>query len=186
MSATRGRREHEPDVPVWAHSMRPYYTADQLGEPPTGTVWIEWTGEPSPYENPTIMYKAVLGQIDAGTREVLDAMDQMRIVRIEGITYRTLRQGNGLGEIPHMTEPVYVWGPNHKAAPGQIGSFVQALSNADADRVKSSNVGHEFRVWCERDGGAVMPFLIPDGNITLGKEETFQSVKTFSRAMGWR
>jgi hypothetical protein len=147
---------------------------------------MEWTGEASPYENPTVMYRKITGQIPAFQVQVLDALNKMRIVRIEGITFRRLRGGDGEYEVFGLSEPVMEWGPNHKAAPGTRGSFVQAVTHADADKIKAKPCGREFRIWFERDGEPEVHFQVPETSITLAKPELFRSYQQFAEAMNWR
>jgi hypothetical protein len=156
-----------------------------MPEPPKGHVWVEWVGEVSPLDNPVVEYKLVTNQLDAETADILRSIAQHRVARVEGFSWRSLHTGNGLGEINHLQEPIIVWGPNGRARPGEIGSYIQAVKFADADKIKSTEVAHQFRIWWERDGLAAMNFSLPSQTILLGKEELFEDLTSFRRAMGW-
>lgn len=179
------RLELAPDLPAWAENGKPLADPETMPAPPKGCVWVEWVGEISPLHNPVIQYKLITGQLPAEDAEILRSIARLRVARVEGISWRGLHAGNGSGEIPHFTEPVVVWGPDRNAKPGAIGSYIQALTHADADKVKSSDVGHQFRIWWEKDGGGAVQFTFPEQTITLGKEQFFRTTPEFHRAMGW-
>jgi hypothetical protein len=191
------RRELAPDLPSWAQQARPLgVNPDTMPDPPSGCVWCEWVGEVSPLENPWVEYALVTRKLTRQQEKILRAIANVRTARVDGVSWRALHDGNGLGEIPHLQglyNGAVIWGPcpdlgkalKPNPRPGEPGSYIQAVPHATADKIKSSTVGHQFRVWWEKDGGAEVMFTLPAKTVTLGKEEFFEDLPDFRRAMGW-
>lgn len=179
------RPELDPGVPEWARNLRPIYDPKTMQPPPKGHVWVEWTGEASPFENPVVQYRSLMGQFTAEQTDMLHALAKLRIARVERKTTRTLRGGNGVGQINGLSVPVVRWGPFENVPAGSRGSFIQALTFADADKVKASASGGEFRIWWERDGEPRLDIVLPGGAVQIVKAENFKHFGEFRRAMGW-
>lgn len=160
------------------------FDGERLPAPPAGHVWVEWVGEASPLDSPIVRFNLATGRYNAEQQSVIRRLMQVRIARVHGHT-RTLRRGNGLGQIPTLGVEAVTFGPNERARAGQPGSFLQAVPFRAADAIKASVSGHEFVIHNERDGEAVSTLTLPDGTIRIVNADTFADLGNFRRAMGW-
>lgn len=158
------------------------FDADRLPEPPQGHVWVEWVGEASALDSPVVRFNLMTGKYTPEQVAVIRELARVRIARTHRHT-RTIRRGNGQGQIPSLGVPMVRFGPNAKAGPGQPGSFLQAVPFKAADAIKASECGHEFIIHRERDGEAQSHLKLPDGTIRIVKRETFESLGELRRAM---
>lgn len=164
-------------------SNAPLVNGERLPSPPAGHVWVEWVGEASPLDSPVVRYNLATGRYSREQQMVIRRLMQVRLARVQGHT-RTLRRGNGSGQIPTLGVEVVRFGPVERARPGQPGSFVQAVPFKAADAIKSSESGHEFVIHKEHDGEAVSALHFPDGTIRVVKSEEFASLGSLRRAIG--
>ncbi|MGN6033532.1 MAG: hypothetical protein ACTHQE_17905 [Thermomicrobiales bacterium] len=160
-------------LPDWATSLRKIAPDDRVPDPPAGHVWLEWVGEASPTDNPVVQFNMVLRRYTPEQMDMIRTLARRRIARVENHTRRIFKQGNGYGELPHLSVPALVFGPSVKVKPGEFGSFIQAVTFRDADIIKGSICGHEFRIWREHDGEPELNVNLPNGSITLAKPEQF-------------
>jgi len=176
-------------LPDWATSLRKIAPDERVPDPPAGHVWLEWVGEVSPTDNPVVQFNMVTRRYTAEQMDMIRTLARRRIARVENHTRRVFKQGNGYGEIPHLSVPALVFGPSVKVKPGEFGSFIQAVTFRDADTIKGSICGHEFRIWRERDGEPELNVNLPNGSITLARPEQFADTaegrQRFLRAMNW-
>ncbi|HEY7119515.1 MAG TPA: hypothetical protein VH475_23185 [Tepidisphaeraceae bacterium] len=138
-----------------------------LGEPPDAaaaddearTVAVTWVGEPALFDNPVTQYRVFLtrhnlppqGGLSPYTREQLAALEaamRIRIIPFPGHT-RELGPRDGLSR-------EYRWG--HAA-----GSRTIPVRYADAEKIKASPSGHEFRLPDEPES----PFATVPTNLRL-------------------
>lgn len=155
---------------------------ERLPEPPHGHVWVEWVGEASALDSPVVRYNLISGKYTPEQVHVIRELARRRIARVHRHTTRSIRRGNGEGQIPTLGVERVTFGPNAKARPGQPGSFVQAVPFRAADAIKASECGHEFIIHNERDGEQQSHLRLPDGTIRVVKSETFSNLTDFRRA----
>lgn len=160
------------------------YESERLPNPPKGCVWVEWVGEPSPIDSPVVRFNLIMGKYTREQRKVIKELSRVRIARVHRHT-RSIRRGNGLGQIPNLGEPLVRFGPRQNAAPGTTGSFLQAVPFKAADAIKSSECGHEFVIHNERDGEQESKIIVQENGLKMAKEEAFGSPVDFYREMGW-
>ena len=156
----------------------------QLPPAPAGHVWVEWVGEASPLDSPVVRFGLMTGKYTAAQEKVIRRLMEVRIARVHRHT-RTLRRGNGLGELPSLMVPIVRFGPDQRRKPGERGSFIQAIPFKAADAIKSSDAGHEFKIWRERDGEPVNTLTLPDGTLRAFRSDQFADFGSFRREMGW-
>ena len=156
---------------------------ERLPQPPAGHVWVEWVGEASPVDSPVVRYNLATGRYTQEQEDVIRRLMQVRIARVKGHT-RTIRRGNGAGQVPTLGVAYVRFGPNPKARPGTHGSFTQAIPFRAADAVKASECGHEFIIHNERDGEAISTLNLPEGRIQVIKADAFRSLGELRRAAG--
>lgn len=160
------------------------YESEHLPPPPQGCVWVEWVGEPSPLDSPTVRFNLILGKYTREQRRVIKDLSRRRIARVHRHT-RSIRRGNGAGQIPNLGEPLVRFGPNQRAAPGTRGSFCQAVPFKAADAIKASQSGHEFIIHNERDGEQVSTISIQETGLKMMADDAFGNIKALQREMGW-
>jgi hypothetical protein len=165
-------------------SNAPLVDGERLPPPPNDHVWVEWVGEASPLDSPVVRYRLLTGQYTAEQQAVIRRLMEVRIARTHRHT-RTIRRGNGLGQIPTLGVEFVRFGPDQRKRPGEPGCFIQAIPFRAADAVKASESGHEFVIHQERDGEQQSHLRLPDGTVRIVSEETFQDFRGFRRAMGW-
>lgn len=155
----------------------------QVPPAPAGHVWMEWVGEASAMDSPVVRFNMITGRYTQEQMDMIRALAQVRIARVKGHT-RTIRRGNGEGQIPTLGVEVVRFGPDPFARPGQPGSFLQAIPFKAADAVKASECGHEFLIWRERDGEQQSNLRLPNGTVQVVRAETFNNLTDYQRA--WR
>jgi hypothetical protein len=165
-------------------SNAPLVDGERLPPPPIGHVWVEWVGEASPLDSPVVRHNLLLGKYSPEQEAVIRRLMEVRIARAHRHT-RTVRRGNGLGQIPALGVAFVRFGPDQRKRPGQPGSFIQAVPFRAADAVKASEAGHEFVIHNERDGEQQSHLRLPDGRIKIVSEQQFADFGGFRRAMGW-
>ena len=165
-------------------------------EPEQGFVWLEWIGQPSPSYSPTVRMLMVGKKLSPQKKKVLRDIMERAIVRVDGRTRRIMRRGNGYGQIPHLSQD-WIWGPKANAKPGQPGSYIQKVPYRDADLLKSSAAGKEWRVLGYAGDTDVEPitavtnavlfqdvFSSPEA-VRLGEGESVSTYQGLKRSMGW-
>jgi hypothetical protein len=152
--------------------------------PPSGHVWVEWVGEASPLDSPVVRLNLLLGRYSPEQEAVIRRLMEVRIARTHRHT-RTIRRGNGYGQVPTLTVELVRFGPDQRRRPGQRGSFIQAVPFRAADAIKASDAGHEFVIHNERDGEQQSFLHLPNGRISVVNEQTFTDFGGFRRSMGW-
>lgn len=160
------------------------FREEQLPPPPPGHVWVEWVGEASPLDSPIVRYNLLMGKYSPEQNAVIRRLAQVRLARVHGHT-RTIRRGNGVGQVPTLGVEFVRFGNKANARPGQPSSFLQAVPFRAADAIKASECGHEFIIWHERDGEAISNFRLPEGTLVVVKQDTFHDFDGLRRAMGW-
>jgi len=156
----------------------------QLPPAPQGCVWVEWVGEASPLDSPVVRFNLAMGRYTAEQEAVIRRLMEVRIARVHRHT-RTIRRGNGYGQIPTLGVEFVRFGPDQRKRPGEPGSFIQAVPFRAADAIKASESGHEFRIWNERDGEQTNHIQVQDGTLKIVSQEAFKDFGGFRRAMGW-
>lgn len=154
---------------------------DRLPEPPAGHVWVEWVGEASALDSPVVRFNLITGKYTPEQEAVIRELARKRIARTHRHS-RTIRRGNGEGQIPTLGVERVKFGPNIRARIGTPGSFVQAIPHRAADAIKASECGHEFIIHNERDGEAVSVINLPESSVRIVKRETFASLTDLRRA----
>lgn len=100
------------------------------------TVEVEWIGEPSPIEDPQVAYWLLrAGQADGYTPQqakIVRAAARLRTGRFPGHNRELTADRDGLSQD-------YVWGP-------KVGTYVRRVRFRDAEKIKASRSGHEFRL----------------------------------------
>ncbi|WP_300268718.1 hypothetical protein [Microbacterium sp.] len=155
---------------------------ERLPEPPQGHVWVEWVGEASALDNPVVRYNMITGKYTREQMEIIREISRRRIARTHRHR-RSIRRGNGEGQIPTLGVERVVFGPNIRARPGQRGSFIQAVPFRAADAIKASDCGHEFIIHNERDGEQQSKLRLPDGTIRIVRRDTFKNIDQLRRAI---
>ena len=127
-----------------------------------GHILVEWIGEMSPLAHDQIVAAIRLGIIPEiitkkdGTKvnlhKMLGQANRLTSTRWDGITTRTVTPADGFSRTIR-------WG-------SRPGSYIQELTNADADRLFATAVQHEFRYyddgqWYEFERDPVL--LLPPG-----------------------
>lgn len=157
---------------------------ERLPAPPKGRVWVEWVGEPSPMDNPVVRYNLITGKYTRKQEQVIRNLARVRLARVHRHT-RTIRRGNGYGQIPSLGETLVRFGPDQRRKPGTPGSFIQAVPFKAADAIKASACGHEFVIHNERDGEQVSHIAIQETGLKVETREAFSTFTSFRREMGW-
>lgn len=155
-----------------------------LPEPPKGHVWVEWVGEASPMDSPIVRFNLIANKYTREQRRVIKELSRVRIARTHRHT-RTLRRGNGAGQLTSLHVPYVRFGPNQRAAPGTTGSFTQSVPFKTADAIKSSASGHEFIIHNERDGEHQNMIQIQETGLKADAHEAFKNFSSFRKEMGW-
>lgn len=155
-----------------------------LPPPPVGHVWVEWVGEASPLDSPVVRHRLMTGRYTREQEAVIRRLMQVRVARVHRHT-RTLRRGNGLGQLPALGVEMVRFGPDERVRPGQPGSFIQAIPFKAADTIKACDSGHEFRIWNERDGEQINHIQIVDPTLKVVARDEFREFGGFRRAMDW-
>lgn len=129
------------------------------------TVEVEWVGERSPLESPLVEYKlARQGMPDGFTPHqaaVIRAAAKLRIGRWKGHS-REIGVRDGLSR-------TYLWG--HR-----VKTFVRRMPYPDAERLKASASGHEFRIVGHEPDPS--PLRLPEGHIRLVGDREFNRIET--------
>jgi hypothetical protein len=115
---------------------------------PPGYVLVEYVGDESPFDDPYVTLRIQMGKYTPDQVEVLREMAR-RAIKPWAHLRRTITKGGGFGEIPGFSRSyVFGHGQRHKppAEPGEPGSFYQLMTNRDADLLKSSEAGYQFRI----------------------------------------
>lgn len=160
---------------------------------PPGYCLVEWVGEKSPLEDDYIHLLMSTNHFTRDQKAVLRQMAAIVIRRSDGFTTRTFKQGNGYGEIPHLSRTSITWGPRTRVIPGHPGSYTQLVTLRDARLLQDTANGHEFVVYGDPEKGPPDPvdlIVLPNVDIRLVKTEQFKQFKDFRRAMredipGW-
>jgi len=164
-------------------------------QPETGYVWLEWIGQPSPTISPTVRFLMLRDRLPAIYKKAIRTIAAGAIRRVDGKTSRTIERGNGYGQIPGLTQ-TWTFGPKKNAGRGQRGSYIQKVPNRDADLIKSSPSGKEFRVLGYAGDTDIEPVTAMTNAIIgdvfqtkvakkLGEAEGFKTYRALSRKMGW-
>lgn len=115
---------------------------------PPGTVLVEYVGDQSPFDDPHVALRIQLGHYSAEQIEVMRTMAR-RAVKPWANLERVIRKGQGLGEMKRFSR-TYKWGHGKAskpmAAPGEPGSWFQLMTARDADILKASEAGYQFRI----------------------------------------
>ena len=158
--------------------------ASALPPPPQGHVWVEWVGEASPMDSPVVRFNLIANKYTREQRKVIKELSRVRIARTHRHT-RTIRRGNGLGQLVSLHVPYVRFGPNQRSAPGTTGSFTQSVPFKTADAIKASASGHEFIIHNERDCEQENLIQIQDTGLKIETREAFNSFGSFRKEMGW-
>ena len=164
-------------------------------EPERGYVWLEWIGQPTPTDSPTIQSLMLGDKLPLFKKQAVRLIAEKSIRRVDGKTRRIMRPGNGFGQIPHLSQ-VWMFGKKKYARPGTLGSYIQKVPVRDADLIKSSSSGKEFRVIGYAGDTDVEPITAATANlfadvfqtpeaVRLGEAEAYRSYKSLKSAMGW-
>jgi hypothetical protein len=154
-----------------------------------GKVWLEWVGQPSPYDDTTIRYLIATHGLPPKVENMLRLLSQRRIMRIDGVSVRIMPHGDGLNAIKGLSQ-TWRFGKLAYVRPGTPQSYIQLVPNRDADLILGSNVGNEFRVIglavTEDDPVLQATARVKRGRaeVRLGKTESFRDQNAFHRAMG--
>jgi hypothetical protein len=153
-----------------------------------GKVWLEWVGQPSPYDDVTVRYLIATHGLPQKVENMLRVMSQRRIARIDGVSIRIMPHGDALNAVKGLSQ-TWRFGKHAHARPGTPQSYIQLVPNRDADLILSSNVGNEFRIIgltvSEDDPVLQASSIVKKGReVRLGKSEHFRDQNAFHRAMG--
>ena len=149
-------------------------------------VYLEWVGQPSPFDSLGIQWMMIGNKLPRNVKRMIRELAANSIRRVDGHTRRILEQRH----IDGLSQD-WIWGPK-AVKPGVPGSFIQIVPHRDAELIKASDVGDEFRVlgMKEQDGDRVEneleKMLLPDVKVTLGNEQMFRDFRTLEKEMGWR
>ncbi len=160
------------------------FTEQDIPPAPAGHVWVEWVGEPSPLDSPVVQFNLITGKYTADQARVIRRLMAVRIARVHKHT-RTIRRGNGAGQIPNLGVEFVRFGNDQRRRPGERGSFVQAVPFKAADAIKASECGHEFLIWNERDGEQQNAIAIQETGLKIETRDVFGDFGMFRREMGW-
>jgi hypothetical protein len=126
---------------------------------PPGAVLVEYVGDQSPFDDPFVTLKIQMGKYSADAVAIMREMAR-RAIKPWPHLRRTLTKGGGKGEFPGFSRSyVFGHGQRHKppVEPGQPGSFFQLMTNRDADLLKSSEAGYQFRIYPHEESILVIP-----------------------------
>jgi len=164
-------------------------------EPERGYVWLEWLGQPTPTDSPTIQSLMLGTKLPLTKKLAVRKIAEKAVRRVDGKTRRIIRRGNGIGQIPHLSQD-WIFGNSKYARPGTRGAYIQKVPVRDADLIKSSTSGKEFRVIGYAGDTDIEPitattaalfadvFQSPEA-VRLGEAEAFRSYRSLKSAMGW-
>lgn len=109
---------------------------------PPGYVLVEFVGDQSPFDDPWVTMRIQLGHYTADQVEVMREMAK-RAVK----PWKNVRRFIAKSHIPGLSRN-YTWGTGKDRLPlmepGEPGSFIQLMTNHDADLLKSSDSGYQF------------------------------------------
>jgi hypothetical protein len=155
-----------------------------------GKVYLEWVGQPSPFDDPTIQFLMLRNRLDKGVKDIIRALARRRIARIDGISRRVVFHGDNDSRAIKGLSQTWTFGPRVTRKPGQPGSYIHLVPNRDADLILGSSMGHEFRViglaQSEPDPVLIFGEKIkrnkPEAVLTAPKE--YRRINDFHRDMG--
>ena len=108
-------------------------TPIELRQAGRGRVPLEWIGDDGPLAERRIDAAVTLGLIPKAVVELWKKVHERITTRIPGLTHHTMsRERDGMSE-------TYTWGPHP-------GTYVQAVTHADADKILAGTFGHQFRL----------------------------------------
>lgn len=170
-------------------------------------VWVEWIGQPSPMRSPTVQ-RLMIGnkRLPLEKKQAIRFVAANVVVRVDGTTSRTLRSGNGVGQISGLSQD-WTWGPGFTKKPngrtivwsatGEPGSYIQRMPYRDADLLKQSICGPEFRILGYAGDTDTEPITVATNEMLqdelfnaaeatrLGPAEPVVVYKQLARKMGW-
>ena len=131
---------------------------------------IEWTGMPSIFDNPKVMYGRLAGTIGPAEMRVLRVAASKRIYRSE----RVIREVSP--ESFHGLSKTYRFGLGAEKI--DMGSFIQPVRDPDWEIIRRSASGKQFR---DVTDGIPAPavLLLPERDIELVSEQEFSNLQSF-------
>lgn len=151
-----------------------------------GHVYVEWVGQPSPFDSLGIQWLMIGNKLPAKVKRTIRELAANGVRRVDGHTRRIIEQRH----IEGLSQD-WIWGPR-AGKPGARESFIQIMPHRDAELIKASEVGDEFRIigMIEQDPDRIdqqlEKMLLPDTKVTLGTEKMYRDFRNLEKEMGWR
>lgn len=148
---------------------------------PPGAVLVEYIGDQSPFDDPYVAMRIATGGYTPDQVAVIREMARRAIKPWHNLR-RVIKKGTGAGEIKRFSRS-YVFGTGkahrHPIEPGEPGSFFQLMTNHDADLLKSTDSGYQFRIYPHEEPR----IIIPACNIKIVQREDLRLGVPFRRSM---
>lgn len=149
---------------------------------PPGCVLVEYVGDESPFDDPFVSLRIQMGQYSPDQVEIIREMAR-RAIKPWSNLKRVIHKGQGNGELRFSRS--YQWGHGKAtkapAEPGDPGSFFQLMTNRDADLLKSSEAGYQFRIHPHEP----QRIITPAKDIRVVQRDDFRNY-SFRRSFGTR
>lgn len=135
-------------------------------EVPPGYVLVEFVGDQSPFDDPFVAMRIQLGHYSRDQIEVMRAMAR-RAVK----PWKNLKRYVAKSHVPGLSRD-YTWGTGDPKKPlmdpGEPGSFIQMMTNRDADLLRSSDSGYQFVIHPIED-----QIIVPPTDIRIVERDDF-------------
>ena len=145
--------------------------------PAHGRLWVEWVGDPDPFDDPEIEHAKLTGRIRGERLSLLERMRLTARIRHDGISIRRMVPLRVLhhGGTKGLTE-VWEWGPDRWRLPATRGSYIQELTFRDVEALLQSDERHEFRLRGGTFDRELMEIagsrIVAPARVVLGRSET--------------